>query len=376
MADCKMGSMTVTTSPKVGVPTVEDAERAGAALPGSVFLFGSVARGAARKGSDLDFMVVTDRVEGDYGSDKRKTLGIDLAREAREACGFRVQVFLVDWVEWKSRSVVWGTFEHEAASYGLWVRQVEPGPQVQRDLLMSPKQARISAVEVALDNVHRALSQACLSMYPGSLELREIESGREGKYWNQVGVRLNGINFQIHLCLEELLKAMLYLSAVSVERKKHDLLVLFEQLPTNIQNDILEYVTEHQLEWAQQWRETSHYRIPLHPDVTSLMSVVTADVTAYTASLASVFIGPMVSYTALAIQVSVAVANTVRNMPRDPDVSTDRLENLVDSLLEEAEWVRDALATSTWLYPDGTPPHGWRPPDGWQPEFSPATDLD
>ena len=57
--------------------------------------------------------------------------------------------------------------------------------------------------------------------------------------------------------------------------------------------------------------------------------MVTADVTAYTASLASAFIGPMVSYTALAIQVSLAVADTVRNMPRDPEVSTDQLENLV-----------------------------------------------
>ncbi len=105
----KMGRiMTDSTLPKAA-PTVEDAHRACGALPGSVFLFGSVARGTARKMSDIDLMVITDRVEGDYGSGKRKNLGIDLAREAREACGFRVQVFLVDWVEWKSRSVVWGT---------------------------------------------------------------------------------------------------------------------------------------------------------------------------------------------------------------------------------------------------------------------------
>ena len=335
---------------------MEDAHRACGALPGSVFLFGSVARGTARKESDIDFMVITDRVEGDYGSDKRKNLGIDLAREAREACGFRVQVFLVDWVEWKSRSVVWGTFEHEADSYGLWVRQIEPGPQVQRDLLMSPKQVRISTVEVALDNAHRALVMACHAMYPTSLELDEIESGTEGEYWDQVGMRLNDINARIHLCLEELLKAMLYLSAVRFERRKHNLLALFEQLPTNVQNDILGYVTEGQLEWAQQWRGGSHYRIGLHPDVTSLMSVVTTNVTAYTASLASTFIGSMVSYTAFAIQVSLAVADTVRNMPRDPEVPTDLLEHLVNNLLRKAEWARDRLADPTWLYPDGTPP--------------------
>ena len=126
------------------------------------------------------------------------------------------------------------------------------------------------------------------------------------------------------------------------------------------------------MEWAQQWRGTFHYREAVHPDDTCLMSLVTSDITAYTACLASAFIGPMVSYAALAIQVSVAVANTVRNMPRNPE----GLENLVGRLLEEAEWVRDALAAPTWLYPDGTPPHGWRPLDGWQPKFSPATDLD
>ena len=371
-----MGRMTVATSPKVGVPTVEDAEPAGAALPGSVFLFGSVARGAAQKGSDIDFMVITDRVEGDYGSDKRKNLGIDLAREAQEACGFRVQVFLVDWVEWKSRSVVWGTFEHEAASYGLWVRQLKPGPQVQRDRLMSPKQVRITAAEAALDNVYESLSRVASILRPDWNELTEIETGREGVYWKKVAGRLSRINVEIHLCLEELLVAMLHLGGIRFHRQRHDLDVLFDQLPTNIQNGILSYVTEGQLTWAQQWRETSHYRRPLHPDVTSLMSVVTADVTAYTASLASAFIGPMVSYTALAIQVSLAVANTVRNMPRDLEVSTDRLENLVDSLLEEAERARQALEYPTWLYPDGTPPRGWRPPNGWEPRFTPASDLD
>ncbi len=241
---------------------------------------------------------------------------------------------------------------------------------------MSPKQVRISAVEVALDNVYESLSRVASMLRPDWNELTEIEASREDVYWKKVAGRLSRINVEIHCCLEELLVSMLHLSMVSVERNKHNLLVLFEQLPTHIQNDILGYVTESQLEWAQQWRGTFFYRGPQHPTDTSLMSVVTADVTAYTASLASAFIGPMVSYTALAIQVSLAVADTVRNMPRDPEVSTDQLENLVGGLLEEAERVRDALAYPTWLYPDGSPPHGWRPPDDWQPRFTPASDLD
>ena len=119
------------------VPTVADARRAVGALPGSVLLFGSVARGEASLGSDIDVVVVVDRVGDEQFSLQRLQEEGELANRAGEVCGFPVQVWLVDWPEWRSRSPVWGTVEHEARTQGRWLRRVPPGPDAKWKKRMS-----------------------------------------------------------------------------------------------------------------------------------------------------------------------------------------------------------------------------------------------
>ena len=69
-------------------PTVEDARRAASALPGSILLFGSVARGDSRPASDIDLMVVVDDVD----DDQQRWRAFDLGKVASADCGRRVQI--------------------------------------------------------------------------------------------------------------------------------------------------------------------------------------------------------------------------------------------------------------------------------------------
>ncbi|WP_420619401.1 nucleotidyltransferase domain-containing protein [Candidatus Poriferisocius sp.] len=82
------------------VPTLEDARRAAhsvAALdPGMVLLFGSVARGEQRPGSDLDLCLVFDDL-GDYS--ERRNLVAAARRRIRDATGFPADVKVTDRAE-------------------------------------------------------------------------------------------------------------------------------------------------------------------------------------------------------------------------------------------------------------------------------------
>ena len=84
-----------------GAPTLEDARRAADALVragvSEVWVYGSVARGETRRGSDVDLVAVFDDLE------YRRRIGItiELQRVAEEACGQRVEVMVTDRPEWR-----------------------------------------------------------------------------------------------------------------------------------------------------------------------------------------------------------------------------------------------------------------------------------
>lgn len=66
-----------------------------------VMVFGSVARGAAGRGSDIDLMVVVDDL-GDYWD--RSVLQLRMSETARRAVPFSVDVHVTDPPEWKVRT--------------------------------------------------------------------------------------------------------------------------------------------------------------------------------------------------------------------------------------------------------------------------------
>jgi len=93
--------VTATTAP---VPTVGEAQRAAECLAsagaGRVLLFGSVARGSATAGSDIDLVAIFDDI--DYR--ERLSLRSALCAAAESVVDSPVEVFVTDRAEWRRRT--------------------------------------------------------------------------------------------------------------------------------------------------------------------------------------------------------------------------------------------------------------------------------
>ena len=350
----------------LAAPTVVDARRAALALPGSVLLFGSVARGEGSSGSDVDVVVVVDRLESEQFSASRLEEERELARRASEVSGCPVQVWLVDWSEWWSRSSVWGTVEHEARTQGKWLKRVPPGRAVRWEKRMSARQVRTSAVIAALNNSYRRFRGVVDSMSPNPIELQLVESGDEEAYWNDLRYRLSDINADLHIALEQLLVAVLHLTASRFTREAHELMVLFEALPPVVQEDLLSRLSVADLSWPEQWRSAASYADAVvqsaEESTTRHLGLITTDVADYTTRLATGYAVGVVAYAAAVIDIGNAVVEMIIELSsRDdsPAAHTDELLNAAERVSGIAGWVRNTLGGSRWLYPDGTPPNGW-----------------
>ena len=100
---------------------------------------------------------------------------------------------------------------------------------------MSARQVRASAVIAALDSSYRRFRGVVDSMSPNPIEVQLAESGDKDAYWNDLRYRLSDIHADLHIALEQLLAAVLHLTAVPIMREAHDLIVLFEALPPAVQ---------------------------------------------------------------------------------------------------------------------------------------------
>ena len=337
-------------------------------MPGSVVLFGSVARGEGSSNSDIELVVVVDRLDTEQFSVPRLYEERGLAHRAGRACGWPVQVWLVDWAEWRSRSPVWGTVEHEARTQGKWLRQAPPGPEVRWEKRMSARQVRALAVIAALNNAMRRFRGVMDSMSPNPLEVELVESGDEAEYCDYLRYRLSDINADLHIALEQLLVAALHVTASRFRRDSHELTVLFEALPPAVQEDLLSRLSVADLTWAEQWRSAASYAdaVARSADVrtTRHLGLITTDVADYTARLATGYAVGVAAYAAAVIDMGNAVVEMVIELTQkagSPAAHTEELVTATERVRQIAGWVRDALGKSSWLYPDGSPPNGWTP---------------
>lgn len=105
-----------TLGSETGAPTIRDAHMAGSVLRGigarQVLLFGSVAAGTARPGSDIDMVAVFDDL-GDYST--RHNLESQLLAALDAVCGWDCDILVTDRVEWSVRSELATTVEAEIA---------------------------------------------------------------------------------------------------------------------------------------------------------------------------------------------------------------------------------------------------------------------
>ena len=122
------------------------------------------------------------------------------------------------------------------------------------------------------------------------------------------------------------------------------------------------------LSWAEQWRSAASYAdaVARSADVSTTrhLGLITTDVAGYTARLATGYAVGVAAYAAAVIDLGDAVVEMIIELSQkagSPAAHTGELVTAAERVRRIANWVRDALGKSSWLYPDGTPPNGWTP---------------
>ena len=143
-------------------PTIEDARRAAAVLPGTVILGGSVARGEAHEESDVDLLCIVDH------DDKTDISMHDsrLERRIRKMLGWPADVVLADWPRWISYTKVAASFESVFLREGIMLKWEPPGPDVRWSDVLSAEQARRNASKRTLRAALFALEMLLVQTRP------------------------------------------------------------------------------------------------------------------------------------------------------------------------------------------------------------------
>ena len=333
----------------VRVPTMEDAERAAAVLPGTVFVGGSVARGEARIDSDVDFLCIVDR--------DAKT-GISMHDEALESeikamLGLPVDVLLVDWPRWISYTKAAASIESVFLKEGIMLKWVPPGPDVRWSDALPAEQVRRTASKWTLNALDEALSGILRGVRPGPFRDESIalkESDPE-KFWKMWGRRMELANFYSHRLVDRTLEMLCF----ATETPRRSILVLFDMLydldrfPIPTRSVLAEQLGTVDLEWLRNWQKPFAYLVS---DVAGRK---------YTRMSGMPYDVGVATYVRFAVNL---FSEALRHAS-DADRSTyGRLHVAVGKIREQLAQLRDAISDSRWVYAFGTPPKEW--PRPWE----------
>ena len=343
------------------VPTVADARRAAGVLPGSVLLFGSVGRGEAADHSDIDLMCVVD----DVAPGEHASIELALSKLARRACGRRVNVVVADWPGWVSWKEWPSTLEHTVSQEGTWLKQQPPGADTDWTKRLAPQQIRAAAVASALNNTSTNLHAAFRDMGPDSVEIGYARGQEQEGYWDAVWARLGSISADLHVAVEQAFVVLCHLIGAPYSVTAHGLRPLYEGLKGYGLDDLDSWLGDVDLVWVEQWRSGGSYRADLarSEDTSVELGSAAAAVTDQAANLASVLVEDTVTYTRAVATISeAAVAIVEDRVSRSEVLDTEYLRSGINDVRTLVGLIYDRMSDRYWLYPDGTPPHGWGAP--------------
>ena len=353
--------MTEAPARDVPVPTIHDARRAAEVLPGSVMLFGSVARGEAGPWSDIDLMCVVD----DVATSERAGMELALLKRGRRACGWKVEVVLTDWPGWLSWKKWPSTLESSASREGIWLKHQPPGPGVNWNKKMVPQRIRSAAVAASLNNTYTNLYAALRDMTPDSEEIKIARDQEQEEYWSAVWARLGTINSHLHMAVEQSFVVLCHLIGAPYSVTSHDLLPLYDDLKRYGLDDLDSWLEGIDLKWVEEWRAGASHRADLarSEDSTAELGRASATVADQTANLASVLVENTVTYTEAVVTISEAAVAIVEGRVSKSEIpNTEDLRTGINRVRRTVASIYDRMSDRYWLYPDGTPPHGWGAP--------------
>ncbi len=237
------------------VPSHEDARRAARVLVeehgvGSVVLFGSVADGTAREGSDIDMVAVYDDLDYRVRYERSRKL----AAAAREHTGCEVDVRVTDRPEWKHRTeVVRNSFESGIAASAMVLVDQPPG-EVNWDKEIGMPDSEQREIDRRLDDMQREL-RGIVANHVATPE--EIELPRTDLSFVQRQDRLVAVCTHGAMVVEHGLKALLAMHSIPPPRTHSavELLDIVEQRLDNIRPEI----PRSMLKQIGTWRQAGTY---------------------------------------------------------------------------------------------------------------------
>ena len=290
------------------VPTMDDARRAAAALAaagvGEVWLYGSVARGEQRYGSDIDLVAVFDDLE--YR--KRLSVTEELRRVAREASGRWVEVLVTDRPEWRiQRERVQASFAN-AISYDLMLLSYNPDRLKEVDwdkeqvLATSNEELAVERLQVAL----LSLTKIRANRAPGPDERELADCNDPGDYLEERGARLIVVCEAADMAVENAAKALAVLEDVEAETLwSHDVKTIVGELEDDDAHALRALMASapelvKSPKYITMWRTVGVYGTPgegetvyevATPAFTTAIALIACDVAEYVADAAQRRIG-------------------------------------------------------------------------------------
>ncbi|WP_419840572.1 nucleotidyltransferase domain-containing protein [Candidatus Poriferisodalis sp.] len=203
------------------VPTVERARAAADVLAGEgvslVLLFGSVAAGTAREGSDIDLVAVFDDI--DYAERYPRRWRLEASCAA--AAGVPVDVHVTDWPEWRHRTVgVSSSFEASVAAQPLGRTLFRRGPvaaTVDWGKEIGMPASNLDEAAERLSDVRQALADmtAACGQRTGEVGIVDGRTEVDGSVREE---RLRSLCANASMAIEHALKAWCAASGVASER--------------------------------------------------------------------------------------------------------------------------------------------------------------
>lgn len=234
-------------------------------LPGTVILGGSVARGDAHDGSDIDLLHIIDR-----DPQPGQFFDTDAMKATEEVCRWPVSVITIDWAQWISRVKWASTIESAALREGLLLRWVRPGDDVNWRRVGTVQQVRDDMVAWALGMIEESAGRvarwreraATVETEPRAMVERHpqlVERIGSERYPQLVEeVAFGWLNVDAHYLAERAFLLLCHLSATPF-RNHGRLLGLLDDLPAAERATVSDCWTPGDVRWVGKWRKAGYW---------------------------------------------------------------------------------------------------------------------
>ena len=180
-----------------------------------MLLFGSVARGDAQPGSDIDLVAVFDDI--DYS--RRRSLSVNLSERAEAASGRSVEVIVTDWPEWRRRiNGVSSSFEAAIAPHAVALVE-RPAQAVRWDKEIGLPDTNQTEALGRLDEAAKSLHSMLAHLLPSEGETEALERGEADDEGHRRNWRMIDICSAAALAVETALKALTALTGEPVPHR-------------------------------------------------------------------------------------------------------------------------------------------------------------